>query len=36
MPQVKHYGVFQFRPEITPAQIDACFREMAEIGRAHV
>ena len=29
MPQVKHYGVFQFRPEITPARIDACFREMA-------
>lgn len=29
MPQVKHYGVFQFKPEITAAQIETCFREMA-------
>ncbi len=28
MPQVKHYGVFQFKEEITPAQIDACFAEL--------
>ena len=29
MPQVKHYGVFQFKPEITSSRIDTCFREMA-------
>lgn len=29
MPQVKHYGVFQFKPEITPERIETCFREMA-------
>lgn len=28
MPQVKHYGVFQFKPEVTPEQIATCFREM--------
>ena len=28
MPQVKHYGVFQFKEEITPEQIDACFVEL--------
>ena len=28
MPQVKHYGVFQFKEEITPEQIDACFAEL--------
>jgi hypothetical protein len=25
---IRHYGVFQFKPEITPEQIDECFREM--------
>ena len=29
MPHVKHYGVFQFKPEITSAQIATSFREMA-------
>ena len=28
MPQVKHYGVFQFKEGITPAQIENCFAEM--------
>ena len=28
MPQVKHYGVFQFKEGITPAQIENCFGEM--------
>jgi hypothetical protein len=26
---IRHLGVFQFKPEITPAQIDECFRELA-------
>ena len=26
--QVKHYGMFRFRPEISDAQIENCFREM--------
>lgn len=26
---IRHYGVFQFLPEITPEQIDECFAEMA-------
>jgi hypothetical protein len=25
---VRHFGVFQFHPEITPQQIDECFREL--------
>ena len=25
---VRHFGVFQFKPEITPEQIDNCFAEM--------
>jgi len=25
---VRHYGMFQFHPEITPVQIDECFSEM--------
>lgn len=25
---VRHFGVFQFKPEITPAQIDNCFAEL--------
>ncbi|MGB0291115.1 MAG: Dabb family protein [Luteolibacter sp.] len=25
---VRHFGVFQFKPEITPAQIDHCFVEL--------
>jgi hypothetical protein len=34
MPQVKHFGVFQFKPEVTPAQIANCFRELAGmVGR---
>lgn len=28
MPQVKHYGVFQFKAEVTPKQIETCFAEM--------
>ncbi len=28
MPQVKHYGVFQFKDGVDQAQIDTCFREM--------
>lgn len=28
MPQVKHYGVFEFKAEVTPAQIQTCFAEM--------
>lgn len=31
---VRHYGMFQFHPEITPDQIDECFTEMcAMVGR---
>lgn len=26
---IRHYGVFQFLPEITQEQIDECFRELA-------
>ena len=34
MPQVKHFGVFQFNPEVTAGQIAHCFREMASmVGR---
>jgi len=34
MPQVKHYGVFQFKPQVTPAQIKNCFAEMqGMVGR---
>jgi hypothetical protein len=34
MPQVKHYGMFQFKPEVTEAGIATCFREMAGmVGR---
>lgn len=29
MPQVKHFGVFTFKPEVRPDGIAACFREMA-------
>jgi hypothetical protein len=25
---IRHYGMFQFHPEITPEQIDGCFAEM--------
>lgn len=25
---VRHFGVFQFKPEITPEQIDNCFAEL--------
>jgi hypothetical protein len=28
MSQVKHYGVFAFKPEVSPAQIAICFREL--------
>ncbi|MES2792981.1 MAG: Dabb family protein [Planctomycetota bacterium] len=28
MPQVRHYGVFQFKPEITAVDIERCFAEM--------
>lgn len=27
-PMVRHYGIFQFKPEITPDQIDSCFAAM--------
>jgi len=34
MPQVKHFGVFAFRPEVGPAEIATCFGEMAGmVGR---
>lgn len=25
---IRHFGVFQFKPEITPEQIDNCFAEL--------
>ncbi len=28
MPQVKHFGMFEFKPEITPDGIATCFREL--------
>ena len=28
MPEVKHYGVFQFKSDITAAQIESCFDSM--------
>ncbi|MBA3483912.1 MAG: Dabb family protein [Pirellulales bacterium] len=28
MPEVKHFGVFKFKPEVTGEQIEICFREM--------
>ena len=31
---VRHYGMFQFHPEVSPDQIDECFTEMcAMVGR---
>ncbi len=34
MPQVKHYGVFQFKAGVTPQQIDECFSSMqGMVGR---
>ena len=34
MLQVKHFGVFSFKPDVSPAQIDRCFAEMrAMVGR---
>lgn len=31
---VRHYGVFQFKPEVTESQIDACFASMkGMVGR---
>lgn len=34
MSQVKHFGVFRFRPEVTPEGIQRCFAEMhAMVGR---
>lgn len=29
MSMVKHYGVFQFKPETTEATVERCFAEMA-------
>jgi hypothetical protein len=29
MPQVKHFGMFQFNPEVVEEGIARCFREMA-------
>ena len=31
MPEVKHYGVFQFKPEISTDQIESCFDSMQEM-----
>ena len=31
MPHVKHYGVFQFKPEVSAGQIATCFHEMADM-----
>lgn len=31
MPQVKHYGVFQFKEAITPDQIENCFAVMQDM-----
>ena len=28
MAQVKHYGMFQFKPDISAGQIETCFREL--------
>jgi len=28
MPQVKHFGMFQFKPDVTPEGIDRCFCEL--------
>ena len=28
MPQVRHFGVFEFKPGTTPETIETCFREM--------
>ncbi len=34
MPNVKHFGVFEFKPEVSHEQITACFRELAGmVGR---
>jgi hypothetical protein len=34
MPQVKHYGCFQFKAHITESQIEECFHAMAGmVGR---
>ncbi len=34
MSQVKHYGVFQFKPDISPEQIEHCFATMhAMVGK---
>ncbi len=33
-PVTRHFGVFQFKPEISPAQIDECFSAMkAMVGQ---
>ena len=31
MPEVKHFGVFQFKAEITPERVETCFREMHDM-----
>ena len=34
MPQVKHYGVFEFNDDVTPDEIENCFAEMhAMVGK---
>ena len=34
MPQVKHFGVFEFRPEISAEQINSCFTALCSmVGR---
>jgi Stress responsive A/B Barrel Domain len=31
---VYHYGMFEFKPDVTPAQVDECFAEMrGMVGR---
>lgn len=31
---IRHYGIFLFKPEVTPAEIDLCFAEMhSMVGR---
>ena len=29
MPTVKHFAVLQFKEQVTPQQVDECFRELA-------
>jgi len=31
MPTVKHFAVLQFKDQVTPDQVDECFRELASL-----